>query len=662
VASRVPKRRRAPRKREAWSRKPEDGLSVLRLPLDTSDPVQRARLEAVFWNTFQVKRALQRDVQTRLRAYRAARREREQDAVALRSRLKLRSRTEMEYRAYAHLDAAPHLRRRVTKALAMHVADSVWTPVERHLFPDASGKRQGIPGVSRWQDFTRIPGRARRHEEPRKWETWRLHGTLAGHRTAYTGTGGFFQPRRMRPVDEPKGSWWRHAGPLVVVFSGLAGADLVLPVRLPSASSNQAMLEHHLSDPSRWHKIDLVRSRDRRGRWRYEAHLMVLTQPFVSPSTRARRAAAAIATSERRAGIDVNVSNITIASVGDEHDLRVTRVERSAGQRQRSHRRARQERRRQRALERSRRAMNAQQYELSKRQAKRARRREAAGLRPVAEIPRGPRRARSDGKPLQSYRRDRLSKSFRRQRSAQVGRNASATRARRDHARDVAGAVVQEHGFRITMEACDLRVWSRRWGRSLAAFAPGTIVAAIQREADAVAAVARMAGGLVRASTRTTAMSQHCLCGERVAKDLGQRTHTCQTCGLHGARDTISAVLAAHVVFGDRREPESAVVDFDACRTLVDALPTKTIDYRLLMDRGRQDARSESTAYTARDGFSAVEPERTPDLVVVARRIAGTASLPTPTEPGAYQVTLERSRMRTSLFDGGATALQWDSS
>jgi hypothetical protein len=305
--------------------------------------------------------------------------------------------------------------------------------------------------------------------------------------------------------------------------------------------------------------------------------------------------------------------------------------------------------------------MNAQQYALSKRQAKRARRREVAGLRPIETIPMGPRCARADGRPLQAFRRDRLSNTFRRERAAQAGRQAAASRAREDQARVVAAAVVLEHGFMHTMEACDLRQWSRRWGRSVAAFAPGTIVTAIEREAAAVAAFAGANAGVLRASTRTTALSQHCLCGQRVTKSLEQRTHTCPSCGLQGARDTIAAVLAAHVVFGDPREPSSAVVDYDACRALLDTLPTKTIDYRVLLHCGRQDARSESTAYTARDGCFVAAPERTPDLVMVARRIAGTASLPTPAELGAYQATLERSRMRTSLFCG-APAQQRDCS
>ncbi|MBZ0237954.1 MAG: transposase, partial [Deltaproteobacteria bacterium] len=263
------KRTRGPNQQAPWVRRPEDGLSVLRLALDTHDPVQRARVEAMFQDAYAVRRALQRDARQRARAYWAATHERTADTAVVRERLGL-TRTALEHAAYAHLDAAPHLRRFVTKALAMHLADTVWTPMERHLFVDARGKRFGMPGVSRWYDFTRLPGRARSHTTANKWETFRLHGTLAGHRAAYTdATGDFVQPRRLRAVHAD--GWWHHTGPLAIVFTGLADGTLVLPVRLPTAPSNQPILDHHLADPSRWHKVDLVRRRDPQaaGGWRY---------------------------------------------------------------------------------------------------------------------------------------------------------------------------------------------------------------------------------------------------------------------------------------------------------------------------------------------------------------------------------------------------------
>lgn len=448
------KRTRGPNKQKPWSRSSDDGLSVLRLALDTTDPVQRTLLEGMFSAAHSIRRAVQRDARHRCLAYRAAHHERDRSAADIRTRLGL-SRTALEHAAYDHLDGAPHLRRFVTKALAMHLADTAWSATERHLFRDATGKTHGLPGTSRWHEFTRIPGRARSHTSPRKWETFRLHGTLAGHRATYTGRDDVFvQPRSMRSVAEPTDSWWTHDGPLVVVFTGLPAGSLALPVRLPASPSNQPILDHHLADPSRWHKLDLVRRRDPNaaGGWRYEAHLMVLVHPYVAPAVAATRAVTAEQTRRHRAGIDVNVSNVTVASFDGADDLTITRIDRDGRARQRSHRRAREERRRQRSLERSRRAMNAQQYQLSRRQEKRARRREAAGLAAVQVIPSGPRTARSDGTPLQAYRKDQLSNGYRHDRAAQVSDAASVAQARRDHARQIARRLVREHGFALVIE------------------------------------------------------------------------------------------------------------------------------------------------------------------------------------------------------------------
>jgi transposase len=639
------KRTRGANKQTPWMRNPEDGVSVLRLALDTSDPLHRARVEAMFRGAFTVRRALQRDARSRSRAYWAASHERDRGPAAVRDRLGL-SRTALEHAAYAHLDAAPHLRRFVTKALAMHLADSVWSATERHLFRDASGRRHGRLRIGRWYELTRLPGRARSHTTERKWETFRLHGTLAGHRAAYTRHGDFVQPRRLGAPARTE--WWSYEGPLVVVFSGLGNGTLVLPVRLPTAPSNQPILDHHLADPTKWHKIDLVRQRDPNaaGGWRYEAHLLVLATPYVSPATSARRATIAIAAMDRVAGVDVNVSNITIASHEAGRAMRVTRVARDATQQQRDRGRARRERRRQRALDRSRRAMNRAQYQLSKRQDKRARRRLAAGLAPVEVVPMGPRKARTDGVPLQGYRHDELSASYRRRRAEQVAEAASATQARRDRARQTAAQVVLAHGYQLLVEEGSIAAWSRSWGRAVAAFSPGTLIGALDREARAVGAIAGSRdAGVQRIATRTTALSQHCPCGQRVAKRLADRVHTCPRCGLRGDRDAVSAVLAAFVVLERRGEPMSARVDYAAATAaLAEIQRALRPSYS-----GWQDTLSESTDLSARDGSFVTWQTSTSDFGWMARRIVGTVACPTLNEFGIRQTTSERARWRTNM-------------
>ncbi|HEU0033496.1 MAG TPA: hypothetical protein VFQ53_22850 [Kofleriaceae bacterium] len=639
------KRTRGPNQGTPWSRDPDGPVSVLRLALDASDPRQRARIEAMFEGAYALRRALQRDARHRCKAYWRAHHERARDAAAVRERLGLSKRA-LEYQAYAHLNAAPHLRRSVTKALAMHLADTVWSATERHLFRDARGGRHGMPRIGRWYDFTRLPGRARSHTTERKWETFRLHGSLAGHRAAYTdGDGDFVQPRRMRAVTSD--AWWRYDGPLAVVFSGLADGTLVLPVRLPTAPCNQPMLDHHLGDPSRWHKIDLVRHRDPHvpGGWRYEAHLLVLTAPYVAPAAAVRRASVAVAAMDRTAGIDVNVSNITIASHERGEAMRLTRVERDEPEQQRDRGRARRERRRQRALDRSRRAANRAQYQLSKRQDKRARRRAQAGLPPVDVIPTGPRQARADGVPLQSYRRDTLSASYRRQRAMQTVDAAATARARRDRARQVAAEVVATHGYQLVVEDCNIAGWSASWGRAVAAFSPATLIQAIDREARAVGALAGARdAGVRRASTRTTALSQHCPCGARVDKRLADRVHHCPACALHGDRDAVAAVLASFVMVTPD-DPGSAIVDYEAATASLSAI-------RALFgcsSNGWQDTRSESTDLSARDGSFVAWRTSTPDLIVVARQNVGMAPWSTLNEIGLGRTTSDRPRVRTNM-------------
>jgi hypothetical protein len=127
------------------------------------------------------------------------------------------------------------------------VADEVSQTADRHLFPDASRRRHGPPRI--------------------------------GSRTSIVA-----QPARVpAPTKPASGSWWYHTGTLAVVFTGLPGGDLVLPVRLPAGAGQWPHLVHFLADPTVWHKIDLVRVRDRRapGGWRYYAYLLTNLGPAI---------------------------------------------------------------------------------------------------------------------------------------------------------------------------------------------------------------------------------------------------------------------------------------------------------------------------------------------------------------------------------------------
>src|SRR5712691_11021548 len=245
--SAAPPRRRGLGRQPLWER-PEQ-ISVIVLPLVTEEARQRRRLEKLFGAMHTIKRALQRDVRARLRAYWAGFGRRRADASAWREVLSL-TREWLERRAYRHLERSGWLLGHVSKALVMHQADEVWAGVARHLFGDRDGRRSGMPRAGGWWDYRRIPGRARSHTVERKWETFRLFGTRV-----------LAQPRHPRPCGRPA-SWWDHTGPLVLVYNGgpaSRAGELVLPGWLPQGAGRWPHLVHHLDRPERWHKVDLVR-------------------------------------------------------------------------------------------------------------------------------------------------------------------------------------------------------------------------------------------------------------------------------------------------------------------------------------------------------------------------------------------------------------------
>jgi hypothetical protein len=559
-------------------------VSVIRLELDVSDPMVRRRVERQWAAVFRLRRALQRDAQHRCRAYWAARHERGRDREALRARLGL-SRKGIESAAKAHIEASGWMRDHLTKAVGLHMADEVWQTVHRHLFADASGRRHGPPHIGSWWEFTRIPGRARSHTKAAPvWETWRLVGTLDGHLQAYrhpqlpasvstavvaagrpAGTSILAQPPGLpAPLRPASGRWTDHTGALAVVFTGLPGGDVVLPVRLPQGAGQFAHLSHFLADPHVWHKIDLVRVRDRKapGGWRFYAHLLIHQAGYQAPASRSRRAEIPAG---RRAGVDANVSNLALASFpgGHPEQLAIEQITCNAEQQQAAARAAKRARDRQRALDRSRRNTNADQYGPSQRQQKRAQRRAAQGLaaRQITN-PGGPRAARADGVPLRAYRHDRLSGGYRRIRTDHATQARSASQAKLARAGEVAARIVATHGNTITVEDCSISTWARLWGKRIALFSPGMLVAAIKRECEATG------GTLSRADTRSTALSQHCLCGARVPKTLAQRTHDCPHCELYGDRDIVSATLAACVTLADPDDPRTARVDYRLAHAL----------------------------------------------------------------------------------------------
>jgi hypothetical protein len=358
-------------------------VAAIRLELDGCDDRVRRRLERQWEAVFRLRRALQRDAAARCRAYWAAHHQRAADPKALRARLGL-SRKGIETAAKTHIEASGWMREHLTKAVGLHVGDEVWETIERHLFADSSGCRHGPPRVGSWWDFTRIPGRARSHTKDRPtWETYRLVGTLDGHlatyrhrqlpagvRTAHqaagqpVGTSILAQPGRLpAPARPASKSWWHHDGALAVVFTGLPAGDLVLPVRLPSGAGQWAQRAHFLADPGIWHKIDLVRVRDRKapGGWRYYAHLLVHRHGYQSPATRDRRS---VIPAGRRAGVDANVSNLAVASfpAAQPERLVVERIDCTDAQHKAAARAAQRTRARHKALDRSRRNTNAGQY------------------------------------------------------------------------------------------------------------------------------------------------------------------------------------------------------------------------------------------------------------------------------------------------------------
>jgi len=601
-------RHRGKNKHPAW-RLDDQATStlILILSLDSYDAHARKRLEALYFTMFNLRRALQRDAQQLCRVYWSRKQERDSLGWKVVAEDLGLTRNGFEQRARTHARNSAWAMDHVSMALVHYMADAVFENAARHLWSDASGRRQGALRVTPPHKFATIHGRARSHTIENKCETFRLYGTLQGHLDAYGHDNLGEHPTLRDVVKLPSGTallrqgkmttpgatkWSTYAGPLVMVFAGGSASDepeLQLPVRLPQGRGQWDRLVHFLGDPKSWHKIDLVRRVDssKPGGWRYEMHLLVLTGGYTSANNRALLDAAP---TDRRACVDVNVSNLSVVSVdARHHDTRSTVVHVDAGERDRLARASAKQRRGERRVDRSRRALNAQQYAKSKAQVKRDERRAARGLHAVTDsTPRGGRLTNTAGLPRQAYRRDHLSTTYRDLRRRDGERSRAQSLTKRAKAHETLVQLVATHGVHWLIEDCNLTTWAKLWGKSLHAFAPGMVTAELST------LVARLGGSFVKIATGPTALSSHCLCGHRVKKDLSTRAHDCGACGFSGDRDLVSAALDTCVVSTDLSDPFSARVDYIKASAMLAEITTASSN-KTFINQGCQDALTSQT-------------------------------------------------------------------
>lgn len=110
---------------------------------------------------------------------------------------------------------------------------------------------------------------------------------------------------------------------------------------------------------------------------------------------------------------------------------------------------------------------------------------------------------------------------------------------RRSEQRRLVNRVLQ-HGNHIKLEQISVKGWQKIWGKAIKAKAPGFFQSELIRKAES-------AGGSVEQfPTRTTKLSQTCICGQQARKSLSQRVHRCE-CGVQMHRDLMSGFLSRYV-------------------------------------------------------------------------------------------------------------------
>jgi putative transposase len=96
-------------------------------------------------------------------------------------------------------------------------------------------------------------------------------------------------------------------------------------------------------------------------------------------------------------------------------------------------------------------------------------------------------------------------------------------------------------GKHIKTEKVSVKAWQKNWGKSIGFKSPSSFQSELVRKAE------NAGGTVLMFSTRKTALSQTCLCGNKQKKSLSQRVHHCSVCGLKMQRDILSAYLSRYV-------------------------------------------------------------------------------------------------------------------
>ena len=99
---------------------------------------------------------------------------------------------------------------------------------------------------------------------------------------------------------------------------------------------------------------------------------------------------------------------------------------------------------------------------------------------------------------------------------------------------------ILRNGNQIKTENVSVKGWQKRYGKAISAKSPGYFQSELKRKAESAG------GSFTQFSTRSTALSQTHLTGEKIKKSLSERVHHDQS-GIVMHRDLFSAFLARYV-------------------------------------------------------------------------------------------------------------------